>query len=95
MQSTILGSSTIGIARDQVVSDLVDEVVILNLKSGAYYGLNEVGSRVWDLVQEPKSVNHIQDIILEEYEVEPDRLEQDLLTLLQELEVEGLIDVER
>jgi hypothetical protein len=58
-----------------------------------YYGLDAVGARIWSLIQEPRTVNEIRDILLEEYEVEPERCERDLLALLQKLADEGLIEV--
>ena len=81
-------------AKDQASSDLGGEVAILDLKAGVYYGLDAVGARIWSLIQEPRTVNEIRDILLEEYEVEPERCERDLLALLQRLADEGIIEVE-
>jgi hypothetical protein len=50
---------------DQISRDLDGEAVILNMKSGVYCGLNEVGAHIWQLIQEPMSVGHIRDILLE------------------------------
>jgi hypothetical protein len=86
--------STVVAAKDQVSSDLGGEVAILDLKAGVYYGLDAVGARIWSLIQEPRTVNEIRDILLEEYEVEPERCERDLLVLLQRLADEGIIEVE-
>jgi translation initiation factor 2 beta subunit (eIF-2beta)/eIF-5 len=58
-----------------------------------YYGLDDVGARVWQLIQEPTVVKEIQATILEEYGVEPERGERDVLALLQDLANEGLIEV--
>lgn len=80
-------------AKDQASSDLGGEVAILDLKAGVYYGLDAVGARIWSLIQEPRTVNEIRDILLEEYEVEPERCERDLLVLLRRLADEGLVEV--
>jgi hypothetical protein len=90
----VSGDSTVVAAKDQVSSDLGGEVAILDLKAGVYYGLDAVGARIWSLIQEPRTVNEIRDILLEEYEVEPERCERDLLALLQRLADEGIIEVE-
>jgi hypothetical protein len=90
----VSGGSTVVAAKDQVSSDLGGEVAILDLKAGVYYGLDAVGARIWSLIQEPRTVNEIRDILLEEYEVEPERCERDLLALLQRLADEGIIEVE-
>jgi hypothetical protein len=90
----VSGGSTVVAAKDQVSSDLGGEVAILDLKAGVYYGLDAVGARIWSLIQEPRTVIEIRDILLEEYEVEPERCERDLLVLLQRLADEGIIEVE-
>ena len=93
MKSTILRSSIISVAKEQVSCDLAGEVAILDLKSGVYYGLNAVGARIWNLIQEPKTVSEVRDALLEEYNIKPDCCEHDLLALLQELAAKGLIEV--
>jgi hypothetical protein len=93
LESTISLDSTVVTAEDQVSSEIGEEVAILDLKAGTYYGLDAVGARVWELIQKPQSVGEIQRILLEEYEVEPERCERDLLALLQRLAHEGLVEV--
>lgn len=93
LECTISGCSMIVAAKGQISADLADEVVILGLESGVYYGLDAVAARIWSLIQEPKAVNDVQDALLEEYKVDPDRCERELLALLQELAAEGLIEV--
>ena len=93
MKSALSMASTVVAAEDQVSSDLGGEVAILDLKAGVYYGLDAVGARIWSLIQEPRTVNEIRDILLEEYDVEPERCERDLLALLRRLADEGLVEV--
>jgi hypothetical protein len=93
MSHLVSEHSTVVAAKDQVSSDLGGEVAILDLKDGVYYGLDEVGTRVWELVQEPAVVSAIQARIIEEYEVEHARAERDVIALLQQLANEGLIQV--
>jgi hypothetical protein len=85
--------SSIVAAREQVSSDLGGEVAILDLKSGTYYGLDAVGARIWSLLQEPRTVEEIRDVLVREYEVDDERCERDLVALLQRLADEGLIEV--
>jgi hypothetical protein len=86
-------SSTIVAVRDQIGCDLGAEEVILDLNSGIYYGLNEVGASIWKLIQEPMAVSGIRDAILDEYDVDPYRCESNILSLLNELAERNLIDV--
>ena len=89
----ISDDSVVVATTEQLSSSVSGEIVILNLKSGAYYGLNATGSRIWDLIQEPKSVRDIRDILLKEYDVDVDICENALHTLLQELSTSGLVEV--
>ena len=93
MKTIVSEDSTVVAVKGQVSSDLGGEVAILHLDAGMYYGLDEVGARIWELVREPKVVKDIQATILEEYDVEPARGKSDVLTLLQDLADEGLIAV--
>jgi Coenzyme PQQ synthesis protein D (PqqD) len=86
-------SSAVVATSDQVSSDLVGEAVILSLSSGVYYGLNEVGASIWNLIQRPKTIKEIHEALLQEYDVEASQCEQDILTLLIELSAVGLIEV--
>ena len=86
-------SSQVVPAKDAVFSDLAQEVAILNLKSGVYYGLDAVGARIWHLIQESGRVEAILQALLRQYDVEPERCERDLLRLLQDLAAAGLIEI--
>src|SRR5690349_9188119 len=85
--------STLVASPDQLSSDVNSEAVILGLKSGVYFGLNRVGATVWDLLQEPRKVAEIRDRLLDEFDVEPQRCERELLDLLEHLRVERLVEV--
>ena len=91
MERMLSGRSIVVAAKEQVSCNLAEEAVILNLKAGVYYGLNPVGARIWNLIQEPRTVHEIRDAILEEYDVDPDRCESDLLVLLRDLAAKELI----
>ena len=91
--SLISNSSIISAAKEQVSSDLGGEAIILNLKSGVYHGLNEVAAKIWNIIQNPKSVDDVRAIILEEYEVDFQQCDRDLKELLQELTKVGLIEI--
>lgn len=89
----ISDQSVVVVTKDQVSCDLAGEAAILNIKSGVYYGLDPVGARIWNLMQEPRKVAEIQSEITNEYEVEPERCARDLVGLLDKLLAEGLIEV--
>jgi Coenzyme PQQ synthesis protein D (PqqD) len=86
-------NSRIKVSEDQVSSYVSGEAVILNLKTGAYHSLNSVGSRIWQLIQEPKTFLEILNILLAEYDVELHICEQDLHDILKKLEEAQLIEI--
>jgi hypothetical protein len=86
-------SSVVVATQEQVGSRLGEEAVILSLKNSTYYGLNEVGSTIWEMVKEPTAVSVIRDALCAQYEVDPDQCEQDLISLLGELAGQGLIEI--
>jgi hypothetical protein len=93
MNPAISNQSIVVAAKDQVSCDLAGEAAILNIKNGVYYGLDPVGARIWNLLQEPCAVADIQNTITGEYDVEPERCARDLVGLLEKLLAEGLIEV--
>lgn len=93
MASEIPASAVIVAASDLLVSEFGEELVILNLRDGVYYGLEDAGVRIWRLLQKPVTVTTIRDEIVAEYDVEPRRCERDIRVLLTELAARGLVDV--
>ena len=89
-----LSTETIVVATaEQVSCHVGDESVILSLQNSVYYGVNPVGASIWNLLQQQRSVAELRDAMLEEYEVEAERCERDLLDLLEKMRTEGLIQV--
>jgi len=86
-------SATVLAAGDLLASAFGAELVILSLKDGVYYGLEDVGARIWGLLQHPITVSAIRDALVAEYDVEPERCGRDLVALLQDLAARGLIEV--
>ena len=69
------------IAPDVMFRHLNDEAVLLDLKSGTYFGLNDVGARTWQLILEHGRLSRVLEALLEEYAVERDAGERDLMAL--------------
>ena len=89
----ITESDTVVAAKGQVAADVGGEVVILSLASGEYFSLNEVGSRIWELIAQPRRVADVRDQLLEEYsEVDRERCTADLLAVLSEMHGAALVE---
>jgi hypothetical protein len=89
----VSGESIVTVTQVQISCEVNGEAVILHFDSGNYFGLNDVGTLVWRMIDQPRSVRELRDAILREYEVEPEQCERDLLDLLGELRECGLIEV--
>jgi hypothetical protein len=73
---------------------LGEEAVILNLDNEQYFGLDETGVRLWQLLDQYHEPNAIFTHILAEYDVEEEDLRRDLATFIDELVAAGLVSVE-
>ena len=82
---------SISIPAEVMARQVGDETVILDLASGTYFGLDCMGSHIWQLIGTGREVAEIRNILLAEYEVSSEVLDRDLLALLRELNSLGLI----
>lgn len=78
---------------DVLIRDLDGESVLLNLNSESYFGLDQVGTRMWHVLTTTDSIQAAYEILLDEYEVEGDRLRQDLMGLVEQLATQGLVEL--
>lgn len=85
-------SSTIVVSKDVVSCDLGGETAMLDMKEGVYYGLNEMGTIIWEFIQEPVTLQEIVDNILEEYEVDEETCFADLVELIEQMVENKLIE---
>ena len=68
-----------------------DETVMLDLDNGTYYGLDQVGTRIWQLLAEGKTLAQVCDTMIEEYEVSREEIERDVTRLVADLSDKGLL----
>ena len=77
---------------DAVVSaELDDEAVLLNVETGVYFGLDAIGTRIWELLKRGASEDEIVQLLLDEYDVELSELQPDVARFLDLLVEKGLI----
>ncbi len=69
------------------------EMVLLDMNSENYFGLDEVGTAIWQAMQESGSLEEVYRAMLEQYDVEPEVLEKDLLDFVQKLNDSGLAEI--
>ncbi len=78
-----------------LIREIAGEAVLLNLDNEQYYGLDEVGYRMWVVLTESDSVGVAMQTLLSEYEVEPDRLLQDMHDLIGKFAEHAFLEVQR
>lgn len=74
-------------------SEIDEEVVMMNLKTGKYYGMDAIGSRIWELIEEKIQVKKVIETLLEEYDVSEEQCRKDVLAFFDELNAQNLVDV--
>jgi hypothetical protein len=85
--------STVTIPADVMFREISGEAVLLSLQTGKYYGLDEVGARMWALLAELGCLEPAYRTLLDEYDVPPERLQTDLIQLVDKLAAQGLLQV--
>ena len=93
MKPTLSKKSTVALTPEQLSAALDMERVVLHLQTGKHYFLDPVGARIWKILGQPQRVEEILRLLLEEFDVDPQACEKDLLELLKDLTEEGLIQV--
>jgi hypothetical protein len=72
---------------------LGDESVVLDLKQGRYFGMNDVAARVLELLEGPRSLAELKEKLVAEYDVDAARCETDLRALASRLVELGLVEI--
>ena len=81
------------ISQQAIAKEVGEELVILDLTAGTYFGLDAVGTRIWQLMGESKSLAEICEVMLDEYDVSRRELERDIMILAEELSTRNLISL--
>lgn len=80
---------------DTVFAQEVDgEMVLLDMNSENYFGLDSVGMDIWKAIEEKKVLKDVLEILLAQYDVEEEVLKKDLFAFVQKLEESGLVEIE-
>jgi hypothetical protein len=82
------------ISPDVLSQEVGGETVLLDLAGETYFGLNEVGTRVWQLLKQDHGFIDLLDVLEAEFDVSRERLETDIAELLDQLEQAGIVERE-
>jgi hypothetical protein len=94
MSSRVLLTSLVKLNNDQISASIDGEVVILSVERGAYFGLDQIGSEIWQLIETPVRVDVLCDELAAKYDADRPTIEHDVLALLESLVAEELVVVE-
>lgn len=79
---------------DDIVSSEIDrETVMMNIENGQYYGMDLIGSHIWELIKTPIKVSDLIDTLLDKYDVDGDTCQRDLLAFLNDLNLDNILVV--
>lgn len=87
-------TTRVSVSPEVLLQEVGGEAVLLDLQSECYFGLDEVGTRIWRLIETNGELGNVHLTLLAEYDVEPSRLESDISDLVSRLLDAGLISIE-
>lgn len=91
MTAKIERSTRIARSADAISRAVAGEALVFDLRANRFYSLDHVGTRVWELLTQPSTFGEVLASMLAEFDVEEERLEEDLRQLFDELSRGGLV----
>ncbi|WP_232282922.1 lasso peptide biosynthesis PqqD family chaperone [Pedobacter sp. BAL39] len=77
----------------EIMATAIDgEFVMMSIETGKYYGLNNIGSRIWELIEKKSDVTSICHQLTEEYNVIEDECNQQVIELLEQMKAQNIIN---
>ena len=93
-EKNMIGLHTVIARVEELVSaDMDGETALMSVENGAYYGMDAIGSRIWALIEKPRTVSELCDALLQEFDVEREECERDVLAFLNKLAENKLLKV--
>ncbi len=89
----LLITQKVAVKKDVLVQEMGKELVLLNLDSEEYFGLDDVGNAMWNCLSETGSLQLAYDRLIEQYDIDPATLKQDFLTLVEKLIEHNLVEI--
>ena len=71
---------------EQIFSEIEGEVVLLNIETGRYFKIDEIGSDIWEMIEEQTKVSDLCIKLSKEYEITPEECQPDVIAFLEQLE---------
>ena len=82
---TITTDTVVRRIEEVIAGDIDGEIVMMSIENGKYYGLDDIGSLIWKLIETPVKVSELIDTLLERFDVDRETCEEDVLKFLNDL----------
>ena len=87
----IKSDTTIKQNPELITSEVDGERVMMDMKTGEYFGLDSIGTRIWDLTESPTKIAEIVEILINEFDVSKEQCELDTIDFIRELVDKNLV----
>jgi hypothetical protein len=79
---------------EMVTSNIDGEIVMMSIDQGEYYGLDEIGSRIWELLENPITLEQLINKLIEEFEVDEETCKSDTLDFLNQMLEKNIVFIQ-
>lgn len=91
MKTGIVPETVVKRNPEMITNEVDGELVMMSIENGEYYGLDEIGSRIWELIETPLSLKELVTKLIEEFEVTEEECMADTLDFISELNERNLV----
>ena len=89
----ITQNSIVSRCDDIIVGKVDEDVMMASIETGKYYQLNPTGSRIWDLLEQPKSINQLCRLLEKDFKVAPEGCQRDVILFLKEMAFRNVVAI--
>ena len=90
----VTDTTTISRTGTLLEAEVDGEIVALNVESGTCYGFNSTATRVWSMIEQPRTIGEICEALVAQFDVQPEDCRRDVIELIRELQSDGLVKSE-
>lgn len=91
-QQTLSLNSTICRSKELLSTQIDDEMVLMSIERGNYYGLDAIATDIWQRLEQPLAVVDLCAVLAKEYDADTETISRDVLALLEQFVTEGFIE---
>jgi len=92
-KNSLSGNSVIVRKNNLLHHEIDNDLVVVSIERGMYFGIEEIGKRIWSLIKTPQSISAICEILVQEYQIDYQVCQRDVIDFLIEALGEGIIEV--